>query len=280
MPRVANRRRGPASDSGFTLIELVISGALMAIILSASYVCLNAGLATQKLIEPRLQALQTARVTLALLSADLRCACPLSKEKEFIGMKRRLGEMDADNLDFGTHNYTPARAGEGDFCQVSYFVEKNPDTGEATLWRRRNPRIGVDPLAGGRREEIAKGLRQLKFEYYDGFDWYDTWGDTDERTQVKNDNSMKVRSNLTGLPDAVRIKLAIAPNPKTPTERGAEPDEDPPLVFETLVCLNLAHVGGSSPGAGAVGSGTGTPGAPGTPGASGPVPGAPMGGGF
>lgn len=263
--------------AGFTLIELVISGALMAMILTASYVCLNAALATQKDVEPRLEALQVARVTLALLTADLRAACPLSKEHEFIGMTRKLGDMEADNLDFGTHNYTPARSGEGDFCQVSYFVERNPESGETVLMRRRNPRLGVDPLAGGRREEIARGIRELKFEYYDGWEWYDTWGDTDERTQVKQANSFKTRSNLTGMPEAVRIRLAVASRTARATaEPGARPtttDEEPPLVFETVVRLNLAGA------AGATADSSGTPAASGTPGNTG-APRVTPGGGF
>src|SRR5437867_11011083 len=65
--------------SAFTLIELVISSALMALILVSAYLCLTSGLASRKLIESRAEAVQNARVAMALLSADLRCACPLSK---------------------------------------------------------------------------------------------------------------------------------------------------------------------------------------------------------
>lgn len=260
------RRR---AEAGFTLIELVISGALMAMILTASYVCLNAALATQKEVEPRLEALQVARVTLALLTADLRAACPLSKEHEFIGMQRKLGDLETGNLDFGTHHYTPARSGEGDFCQVSYFVERNPESGETVLMRRRNPRIGVDPLAGGRREEIARGIRELKFEYYDGWEWYDTWGDSDERTEVKQANSFKTRSNLTGLPEAVRIRLAITTHPARPNAESAQPpsttEEEPPLVFETVVRLNLAGASAASAETAEAPAAGGTPGNPGAP---------------
>src|SRR5262249_43612856 len=42
-----------ASMAGFTLIEVVISSALMALIVVSAYLCLQAALSSQKLIEPR-----------------------------------------------------------------------------------------------------------------------------------------------------------------------------------------------------------------------------------
>src|SRR5258707_251491 len=107
-----------SKNLGLTLIELVISSALMTLILASAYLCLSSGLSSQKLIESRAEIAQSARVAMARLTADLRSACPLSKDIAFLGMQRTLGDVQADNLDFATHNYTPHRAGEGDFCQV------------------------------------------------------------------------------------------------------------------------------------------------------------------
>src|SRR5207245_5358150 len=109
----------------FTLIEVVISASVMAVILVSSYACLNAAFSSQKLIEPRLEVIQNARVALSLMAADLRSACTLSKDLDLLGMHRTLGEVQADNLDFGTHNYTPRRTLEGDFCQVSFFLDND-----------------------------------------------------------------------------------------------------------------------------------------------------------
>src|SRR5207248_10251495 len=99
-----------ARPRGFTLIEMVISGALMSIILASAYVCLSAGFSTQRLVDARSDAAQSARVALSLMAADLRCAVPLSKEFEFIGMHRELEGDNADNLDFATRNYVPQKS--------------------------------------------------------------------------------------------------------------------------------------------------------------------------
>lgn len=118
---------------------MTVAAALMAIVLTAAYLCLSAGVAAQRLIDPRIEAVQSARVALGLMTADLRCACPLSKEVSR-RHEARPRDVEAANTDFGTHNYTPARVGEGDFCQTSYFVDVDPETGGLVLWRRRNPR--------------------------------------------------------------------------------------------------------------------------------------------
>jgi prepilin-type N-terminal cleavage/methylation domain-containing protein len=224
----------------FTLIEVMISSALMALILVSAYLCLGAGFSAQKLIEPRAEIIQNARVAMAIMSADLRAACPLSKTDDFLGMTRKVGEVEAGNLDFATHNYKPRHAREGDFCQESFYLDKDAETGQLSLWRRRNPTIALDALSGGSKEEIAKGVVGLKLEYFDGLDWYDSWGEV--KSRGKERNSAREKSNLSGLPAAVRIILLMDSNPKkkNPNLAANEVKPEPPLVFQTIARLNLA----------------------------------------
>jgi prepilin-type N-terminal cleavage/methylation domain-containing protein len=232
-------RPGRARSAGFTLIEVMISSALMALILVSAYLCLGAGFSAQKLVEPRAEIIQNARVALALMSADLRAACPLSKTDDFIGATRMIGEIQADNLDFGTHNYTPRHAREGDFCQESFYLDKDLETGQFSLWRRRNPTIALDALSGGSKEEIARGVVGLKLEYFDGLDWYSSWGE--EKARQKAQTSARQKTNLVGLPEAVRITLLMDSNPKkkNPDAATDETKLEPPFVFTTIVRLNL-----------------------------------------
>lgn len=232
--------------SGFTLIEVVIASALMALILVSAYACLSAGYASRKIVDPRTEILQNARVAMAIMSADLRAACPLDPDQEFVGMTRTVDDAEADNLDFATHNYTPKHEGEGDYCQESFYVDKDAATGRLSLYRRRNPRIGMDPLSGGSREEIAQGVRGLKLEYYDGLDWYDSWGEV--KSLDKQQTSQREQSNVSGLPTAVRITLYLDSNPRRPSASTADaatvsapPPSEPPLAFQTVARINLAE---------------------------------------
>jgi hypothetical protein len=217
------------------------------------------------MVEPRVEVLQNARVAMALMSADIRNACVLSKDIEFLGMHRLLEGAPADNLDFATHNYTPRHAREGDFCQVSYFLDKDPESGQYILWRRRNPTIAPDPLSGGVREELGRGLTGLRLEYFDGLDWFDTWGDTEGNG--KRQTSRRVQSNLSGLPDAVRITLLFDPNPHAKKTAASDvlATNEPPLVFQTVARLALApslRSGGASSAPAGDSSTTPSPGTP------------------
>jgi prepilin-type N-terminal cleavage/methylation domain-containing protein len=223
---------------GFTLIEVVISAALMALILTAAYMCLSAGIAGRKVVEPRADVIQNARVALALITADLRVACPLAKNIDFLGMNRMMGEVEADNLDFGTHNFTPQRAGEGDFCQESIYLDQDQTTKQYSLWRRRNPMFSQDPLAGGSKELIAQGLLGVRFEYTDGTDWYTTWGEV--KGQARAENSNRDQPNLNGMPQAVRVTLLFDSEPSAKPSTGTtEHRPGPPMAFQTVVRLNL-----------------------------------------
>lgn len=212
----------------------------MALILASAYVCLDACLSSQKMIEPRADILQNARVTMTLMAADLRNACPLSPDSPFLGVQRMLGKVEADNLDFATHNYTPRRPSQSDYCEISYFVDKDPETGQFCLYRRRNPTLAPDPFSGGSREEIAQGVLGVRFEYFDGVDWYDTWGNTNS-SNGQNTISEALESDE-GLPEAVRITLLFDSDPQSkPPTNGGELSSGPPLVFRTVVRLVLAN---------------------------------------
>jgi len=221
----------PARSSAFTLIELVVSSALMAVVLGAAYACLQAGISTRRTIEPRSDQAQAARIALSLLSADLRAACPLHKGPEF------LGNAKANRLDFATHHFTPRREGEGDYSCTSWFIESDPASGQSVLYRRRNPGFSPDPLSGGRRDEILRPVQDLTFEFYDGFEWFDSWGDPNG--EVKQASSFRPRPNLVGMPKAVRITLAVPGELIPSSSPGNTATNAPPLLFKTVVRLEI-----------------------------------------
>jgi prepilin-type N-terminal cleavage/methylation domain-containing protein len=258
-PRSAFRLRA------FTLIELMISAAIMSLVLGAAYACLRAGLRGRRTVELRSLAVQRARVALQRMAADLRGACPLSSDREFGGQPRTLNGVKADLLDFATHHYTPRNLHEGDFCEVSYFLDPDPGTGAFSLWRRRDASPDLEPMGGGLRELIADGLRGLRFEYYDGLDWYDEWGDP-EGKQVGRPQAL-LPVNATGLPEAVRISLWVdtepAPRRAASNRAGQTKDhEAPSLMFQTVARLNLAPLADSQSTDGDAGDDTGKGGTP------------------
>jgi len=220
---------------GFTLIEMIISAGLMGMILVSGYMCLSAGVASKKLIEARSEATQSARVALALISSDLRMAVPMYGDFEFVGMRRTVEGADADNIDFATRNYTPRGSREADYCEVSYYLEKDPEADSFILIRRRDATPDPEPMAGGSREEIARGVKGFRIQYYDGIEWWTEWGDPEKKTRGMTYPPL----NSYGLPEAVTITLEFDPEgPKRKVE--GEEETKSLLTFETTARLTLA----------------------------------------
>ena len=249
---------------GFTLIELVLSTALMTLVLAAAYGCLQAAMATRRTLEPRSDRFQAARVSLALLTADLRSAVALHKGPEFLGATRQVGSLTAGNLDFATHHFTPRQPGEGDYACVSWYVEVDPATGEAVLWRRRNPGLAPDPLTGGAREEIVRPVVGFDLEFYDGYEWFGNWGDPNGR--AKQESSFRDRPNLVGMPKAVRITLTLPG--ETTADAGGGSTNAAAIPMQTIVKLAIDASGGTGSPSGSTNpaaSGTGRQSRPGQP---------------
>jgi hypothetical protein len=200
-----------------------------------------------------MDAAQTARVALAMLAADLRSACRLAADFEFVGLDREIDGMDADNLDFATHRWEPRRGGEGDTCEVSWFVDRvspadvdGEDGGAVGGWglfRRRDPTLDPEPFEGGSRELIAPGVARFELEFSDGFLWYESWGRDPwgPSREQRGDATSLLAGNLFGMPEAVRITLAFAPpHEGGPAQEGGERQGEPPVVLRSVVRLNLA----------------------------------------
>lgn len=248
---------------GFTLIELMISSALMVLILASAYLSLRSALQSQRTVREREEVLQNARVAMKLITDDLRNACPLAPDQDFLGMKRTLGDAEADNVDFGTRNYTPKGAGEADRCEVSYFASRNRKTRELILWRRRDATRDAEPFDGGRREEIARGLVSFRLEYYDGYEWYDEWGDINGKQKARSQAAAAVRYNAEGLPEAVRVTMVFSARPAQPTNSDNDAEgsianaSEPPMTFQTIVRVLQGGTAEPDPGAAVNGGGGG-----------------------
>lgn len=197
---------------GFTLFELLITVAIASMVLISAYACLRAGLMTRKEIESRAETLQSGRVALNWMVRDLRSASPLSVESEFVGLSRMIESIEADNIDFATRYHKPAAPGETGFRETSYFLGVSETTGTLSLWRRTDSYRDPEPLSGGLNEEIVRNVQGLKLEYYDGIEWFDEWGSAEP--QPLDATSLLLSSNLSGMPEAVRITLKLAVNPK------------------------------------------------------------------
>jgi hypothetical protein len=90
-------------------------------------------------------------------------------------------------------------------------------------------------------------LLGARFEYFDGLDWYDTWGDESGK---KAATSNRDQPNLAGLPEAVRVTLWFDSDPQAKPAGTTESQTNVPMVFQTVARLMLADVKQPSGGSG------------------------------
>ena len=166
----------------------------------------------------------------------------MSKEVDFVGVDSMDGETETDRLLFGSRHWKPNRAGEGDFCEVSYSLQKPRGSDKFQLIRERNPFPDADPFDGGEPAVLAEGVHGLHFEFYDGLYWYEKWGRV-PGLQLDTTEDL-LAGNTTGLPDAVRIVLTFE-DPEPPG--GASKDQR----AGSTVRGTLGSLTGSSPDSGA-----------------------------
>ncbi len=255
----------PRGSRGFTLVELIVGTSIMAGVIASAYLCLHAGLVSQRDVDARADAVQKLRVVLGRMGRDLRAACVWEKDASFLGERVDVDGLAADSVHFVTHNWQPRAPGEGDLCEVSYYVKKNEATGALDLWFRVDSSIDDELSAGGVHHLLVDDIGGLRIEYYDGFDWHETWGDLTFGRQLerRSEDPFFWAPNLVGLPDTVRLTIVADVHgddkrqrplsfgrrgtelPPSPGELGETDAESNRLVFETVVQLQLSGRSGA-----------------------------------
>jgi general secretion pathway protein J len=199
----ALRRRRRHRLFGFTLIEVLISIAILAAITSLLYGAFGAlkrskdGLARVQ-DRQREARLAMARITRELQSAYLSAHAPLNQAAivQKTAFKGQRG-TPADRLDFTAfaNRRLDRNAHQSDQCELSYFGSSNPDgSGTTDLVRRIDTDIDLEPDKGGRVEVLATDIDLFNLEYLDAQsgEWQDSW-DTTQTTGQPDRLPMQVR---------------------------------------------------------------------------------------
>jgi len=201
---MAKRNRLP---SGFTLIEVMLALALMALVTSILWGTIAQTAKVKKRIEDAQDRTHTVRVALMRMSREIEMA--YQSNFEALGTQERrtmfsgVSHNDFDELSFSWfgHQRLRADAAEGDTAVVRYFSQPDPDDySQTNLMRRETRRLEAkDPeLIPGETYLLCPAVVRLKFAYYDyqQKDWRDEWDTT------KADG-------LQYLPTQVRILLTV-----------------------------------------------------------------------
>ena len=189
---------------GFTLMEVLIATAILAIVLTIVY---GSFVQTKRVIaraEGSVDELRGVRVSFNRMMWDLSMAF-LSKQDPdqtdqtdvntiFVGTNDFAAGYPNDSIDFTSYanRIRNKDARESDQTEVGYYLNRNFE-GDTVLMKREKRQIDKKPLEGGKSFELSEDVVGLNFRYLDQGAWVDSW---DSRVSK-------------AIPEAVEITLII-----------------------------------------------------------------------
>jgi type II secretory pathway pseudopilin PulG len=196
------KRGGRCPPYAFTLLELVVTLTITALIAGASAAVLRSVTAARAAADRRLDAQQDATLALNTIATALRNAYrPLDAGDDlFAGSDEGSAESDlpADRVRFRCVSRRGVRPGqpESDVREVEFFLAPTRPGSPPALMRRTDPTRNDPPDGGGVLEPIASGVVGMQIEYFDGITWERYWSQDIHRW-----------------PTAVRVRLAYVADP-------------------------------------------------------------------
>ena len=188
------------NSNGFTLIEVLLSMAILVVLMSVVYGSFSTAGRNVEQAEAARDETDLARTLLAKLSDDLTNAYfnPNMRQVSqntnmsvnltiLYGKKDESGEGEdkvrRDSLSLTTlTNWRKPDSKETELLEVGYFFKEKPDGSGYSLYRREKRELSADvpPLEGGVEYEITDRIEGLQLRYYNGTTWADEW---DTRTR-------------------------------------------------------------------------------------------------
>jgi prepilin-type N-terminal cleavage/methylation domain-containing protein len=191
---------------GFTLLEILVSIVILAVILGALYGAYTSNVEAIQMARQHGQVNQIARIVLDRLSKELESAfIPTENVQEDIklgisGENQRKDQKILGKINFTTLSslFLSETGRKTDLCEVGYDVEEDPENGAYILYRREDDSLDADMETGGDRYEMARHIDGLEITFYDskGEAW-DRW------------DSISEKSHTNTLPSLVVVKLTL-----------------------------------------------------------------------
>lgn len=203
------------NKSGFTLIEVLIALAMVAIISTLIYGSFARTFEVREVVTQSQQRYHGIRVALERMSREISMAfiydCRQQdtstgeRRQQTLFKSEREGKFDKLTFTSFSHLRLYKDAHESDQNVLSYFGEDDPKhSSQSNLMRREKPRIDGQPEEGGETQILCPDIKELRFTFWDvdKNDWVNDWN----CSQVERQNK---------LPRLVRITLTINDGPNS-----------------------------------------------------------------
>jgi len=193
-----NAGRGPATARAFTLLELLVALAVVAIVLGALFASLRIAFRAKSSTEEAVEPMQRAQIALSFLRRDLESALPPSGVLASLFQGSPADQDNSDLLFDAAVDAPPQATMQTDIRQIEYLVLT--EGSDRLLVRRVTSNLLAPIVPDPDDEVVCRGVVNFSLQYYDGSNWNDTW----DSTQQQN-----------ALPAAVQISLDLQPATQT-----------------------------------------------------------------
>lgn len=197
---------------GFTLLELIVSLALMNVIAVALYSSMYAGFKAKRASHTALRPFQSVSPTFEFIRQDLASAVQPNGilAGVFTGEDNPgIEDRDTDTLSFCTAGYLPADDEvSSNIIRVEYELDTDSERNEIVL-KRLITRNLLSPSETDPDEEIlCRDIAGMDIAYYDGTDWQDSWDSSEQDGQLPGGVKVTLtffdEDNSDGIDDGLR----------------------------------------------------------------------------
>lgn len=211
----------PQRRAGFTLIEVVIAIAVMAIIATLAWETIAGSMRARDYLAFEDELDRSGRIAMARIQRELTLAfltpnvgAVNTYKTVFVGKD----DNDTDQVWFATraHRRSAANARESDQTEITLWCEPDPEhRNRSVLMHREGQRIDQEPDKDGVIQPLARDVTRFDLRYLDprSGEWQDNWDTASADTPNR-------------LPRAVQVVLTIGKD---------DPDDDREVVERTFV---------------------------------------------
>ena len=198
--------------TGFTLVEILISLAILAIIVASTFTIFRSASKSWQKGETRSERYQNARNAISKISTEISQAVinsdPLCK---FTGDKNKVSFV----------SFVSTESGVFELSEIEFWL----DGAKRLLMRNSEIDPDFDFTTYGHSDVLSENISELEFSYYDGTVWLDTWNSD----QALGIGPPPQSGGEAGLPKAVQVKIKVG-------DKKAKEGE----VFEVIARLRTA----------------------------------------
>jgi general secretion pathway protein J len=236
------RRAGARRVRGFTLVEIMVATAILAMIGTIIYGAMTASVRGRQTAYRLQERYQTARIAMTKMLRDLESAY-ISKHRNIDKYPKTLFLGRSDRIDFTYLGHQRVAEGvpESDEGAVSYYLESDPDSprGQKALFRREKVPIDDRPEKGGVVQKLAENVKEIEFDYWDpkDQDWKKDW-----KAELSDLEPVEVSADAAGAVGGAAARLAVGVADKLGEAADALTEEENEFILPSRVRIRLVLV--------------------------------------